>query len=118
MKKNLLFLCLGMLCFFGQSFAQSISLTTTSTNGCAPFPVTFMNTSSIGNYTVWNFGDGSPNVFIYNTTHTFMMSGFYNVNMSVYDTTGKGMLFKGSQSTNINVNGANLYTSGDTVCPG
>jgi PKD repeat protein len=118
MKKNLLLLCIGMLCILGQASAQSISMSTTNTNGCAPFPVTFNNTSSIGNYTQWNFGDGTPNSFIYNPTHTFNSSGNFNVQMSVFDTTGKGMVFKGSQNTNINVNGMNLYTSGDTVCPG
>lgn len=117
MKKTLLLLCVGILCFIGQSFSQSISMTTTSTNGCAPFPVTFSNTSSVGNYTQWNFGDGS-NSYIYNPTHTFKASGSFYVQMSVYDTTGKGMVFKGSQGTNINVNGVNMYTSGDTVCPG
>jgi PKD repeat protein len=120
MKKNLLIICMGMLCLWGQSFAQSVSFNTSTMNGCAPLPVNFTNTSSVpnGNYCQWSFGDGSPNATIFNPSHTFNNQGNYNVQLSVFDTTGHGMLFKGSSQTNINVNGVSLNFSGDTVCPG
>lgn len=45
------------------------------------------------------------------------MGGGYNVQLTVYDTTGGGMIFIGSANQIINVMGSGLYTNTDAVCP-
>ncbi|MFI5149773.1 MAG: PKD domain-containing protein [Bacteroidia bacterium] len=116
MIKKLLFSMLGLLCI--TSIHAQVSFTTSTSNGCAPLPVTFTNTSSTGNYYVWNFNDGSPNATTVNTSHTFNMPMNYNVVLSAYDTTGHGMVFKGTFQVGINVGGGYISSSSDTVCPG
>ncbi len=117
MKKKLLVFSAGLLCFASQVLAQ-VSFTANPNNGCAPLPVTFSNTSSTGNYYVWNFNDGTASVHVKNPVHTFNPGGNFNVNLTAFDTTGGGMINKGGTSMNINVNGGDLQVSGDSVCPG
>ncbi|HEV7232181.1 MAG TPA: PKD domain-containing protein [Bacteroidia bacterium] len=117
MKKHLLLLCMSCLWLLSGVSAQ-VSFNANITSGCGPLSVIFTNNSSVGNYYVWDFHDGnSPKVYTYNTTHTFINGGNYYVNLNVYDTTGHGMMPKGSYSMNIQVNGSSLNTSADTVCP-
>ena len=54
-----------------------------STIGCAPFPITFNNTSSPGTYT-WDFDDGSGSTAT-NPSHLFTNPGNYNVELIVVD---------------------------------
>ncbi|HXC03410.1 MAG TPA: PKD domain-containing protein, partial [Bacteroidia bacterium] len=115
MTKKLLSTLLGLLCLM-TAHAQ-VSFTASTTNGCAPLPVTFTNTSSTGNYYSWDFNDGSFASTV-NTSHTFNNPGFYNVKVTAYDTTGHGMVMLGSSNTGVSVGGGNIQTSTDTVCPG
>ena len=121
MKKNLLTLCMAFICCIGLASSRppgNVSFNASSTNGCAPFPVTFTNTSSIGNYYKWQYNDGTPMDTTVNTMHTFSISGNFNVMLSAFDTIGHSMTFLGSTMMNINVNGLGLNTSADTLCPG
>jgi gliding motility-associated-like protein len=52
-----------------------------STNGCAPFTVTFINTSTNGVTFVWDFGDGSTYTGFTPPPHTFVASGVYTVSL-------------------------------------
>ncbi len=57
------------------------NFTASSTNGCAPFSVTFTNsTAGTANYT-WNFGDGSPASTQTNPNHTYTATGSYSVTL-------------------------------------
>jgi PKD repeat protein len=110
-------MCMSLLWLLTGVSAQ-VSFTANISNGCGPLSVIFTNSSSVGNYNVWDFHDGNAaRVYTVNATHTFINGGNYNVNLNVYDTTGHGMMPKGSYSMNIQVNGSSLYTSADTVCP-
>ncbi len=53
-----------------------------STSGCAPLTVNFTNTSNNALTYVWNFGDGTPTVTSYTTSHTFTSGGVYTVTLS------------------------------------
>jgi len=121
MKKNLLLLCIGLISSASLAFAMApppgVSFNVSTSNGCAPLLVTFTNTSSAGNYYVWDFQDGSQ-IMTVNATHTFNRNGNFNVMLTAYDTLGGGMVMKGQTQQNINVNGVNLNTSADSVCPG
>jgi PKD repeat protein len=118
MKKNLLLLCLGLCCYWGSTQAQ-VMFNVSNMNGCAPFLATFTNNSGAGsNYYQWDFRDGSPLVFTVNASHTFLSAGSFQVTLTGFDTTGHGMVMKGSSQVNIYVNGVSLSTSADTVCPG
>ena len=54
-----------------------------STIGCAPFDISFTNTSSPGAYT-WNFDDGNTSTDT-NPSHTFENEGLYNIELVVVD---------------------------------
>lgn len=61
--------------------------------GCRPLIVTFIDTSvtdSVLTQWIWNFGDGSPNDTTYNDSisHTYTITGSFNVTMTVRDTNG------------------------------
>jgi gliding motility-associated-like protein len=61
--------------------------------GCRPLIVTFVDTSvsdSVLVQWIWNFGDGSPNDTTYNDSisHTYTVTGAFNVTMTVRDTNG------------------------------
>lgn len=53
-----------------------------NTSGCAPLLVNFTNTSNNGLTYVWNFGDGSPTVTTYSTSHLFTTAGTYTVTLA------------------------------------
>ena len=56
-----------------------------SNEGCAPFDVTFTNTSYGGISFQWDFGDGSPIDPSYHTSHTYTLPGTYTVTLYVVD---------------------------------
>jgi|GEM_PF-3518864 len=115
MTKKLLSLFLAMLCYV--AIHAQVSFTASTTNGCAPLPVVFTNTSTVGNYYSWDFNNGD-HVSTVNATETFNNQGFYNVMVTAYDTTGHGMVMLGSYMMGISVGGGNIQSSSDTVCPG
>jgi PKD repeat protein len=100
------------------AFAQ-VSFNVDKTNGCRPLTVTFSNTSSIGNYYKWHFGTGDSSS-VKNPVYTFKKTGNYWVRLDAYDTTGKTMVYKGTnnQGPSINVTGNQMQTSADSACPG
>lgn len=57
-----------------------------SDSGCAPFSVTFANTSTGLNY-LWDYGDGSPTDTTTAPTHVFTTPGTYDVVLIAYDST-------------------------------
>jgi PKD repeat protein len=97
--------------------ANPIGFTVDKMSGCNPLQVTFTNTSTKGNYYQWNFGDGGTSN-AKSPVYTYTRTGQYNPQLSVYDTTGKGMAFLGNAYLNgsIMVNGGNLSASTDTAC--
>ena len=49
---------------------------------CINQPASFVNTSSpLPANSIWNFGDGSPNVISLNATHTYLTAGTYTVKL-------------------------------------
>lgn len=85
MKSILISMALLGVMFPG--FAQEVSFTISADAGCAPFEVTFTNTSNrddIG-HIEWNMGDESPiitDVAVVN--YTFFDAGFYFITMTAY----------------------------------
>ena len=55
-------------------------------NGCAPYPVTFNNSSTANTSTnyYWDFGDGTTST-LQSPSHTYMNPGTYNVTLIVQD---------------------------------
>ncbi|MGX5820431.1 DUF7948 domain-containing protein [Chitinophaga lutea] len=53
-------------------------------SACAPFTITFDNTSKGGESFTWDFGDGTTSTDIY-PTHTFTQPGRYPVRLSAFD---------------------------------
>jgi gliding motility-associated-like protein len=76
------------VCAFKISFppagvtAQASALPANS--GCAPFNVSFVNTSNGINY-YWDFGDGSPTDTNTTPTHTYTLPGIYTVTLIAED---------------------------------
>lgn len=54
-----------------------------ATQGCAPFVVTFTNTSISYNGYIWDFGNGDTTSVILNPTMTYTAPGTYTVNLYV-----------------------------------
>lgn len=68
------------------------SFTVTNNLGCPPLPVSFTNTSSIGDAPIsnyfWDFGDGSQPNFAANPIHLYQTSGSYPVSLQIEDQNG------------------------------
>src|SRR5690606_15644655 len=47
--------------------------------GFAPLTVTFTNTSTDADHSLWNFGDGSGEIADHSPQHDFVSSGLYSV---------------------------------------
>ena len=58
-----------------------------TTAGCIPLKVSFANQTSLGNYYVWNFADGSGSVDE-NPEHTYSIAGKYRVKLVATSTFG------------------------------
>lgn len=72
--------------------------------GCAPYTVTFKNTSTSAKEYTWDFGDGSPTSTDTNAVHTFMNPGVYTV--SLYATNDSSCITDDTSYMTITV----LYT--------
>lgn len=82
--------------------SPEVTFASSSTSGCAPLQVSFLETSSGGTFHVWNFGDGSP---VDNTTqpmHTFEAPGTYEVRLLVLDPGGCAGEFTSQVVVNAN----------------
>src|SRR3989339_522217 len=113
--KNLLFLLLVFLIINTEKVFSQVEFTVNVFQGCYPLEVIFTNTSTGGTFFYWNFGDGQT-AATENTTHTFLYSGTYNVDLKVYDAMGN---YLGEYHKDIFVKGANRFVihPNDTVCP-
>lgn len=72
---------------FGIVHVNATAEAAPSSEGCAPYTVTFDNTSS-GVSFEWNFDDGAPVSTDFEPTHTFTDPGVYNVRLIAYDPEG------------------------------
>lgn len=117
--KKLLFSILTICQMSFMAYSQA-SFSVDIASGCASLNVNFTNTSATGNYYVWDFFGAMPTLYVENPSVMFnnpSYGGGYNVQLTVYDTTGGGMIYIGSANQMINVMGSGLYTSTDAVCP-
>jgi len=88
-----------------------------ATSGCAPFTVSFTNSSSGALSYVWDFGDNTPQEFGTNAIHTFMNAGSYTVRLIASDPTSCNQT--DTAYTVITVRRLEVYAGGDTVvCAG
>ncbi len=80
--------------------------------GCAPVEIEFSNTST-GDQWIWDFGDGSPTVSIFEPTYTYTTQGSYTVMLIAYDsltcTVADTITFP------ITINTAQVLTAGFTI---
>ncbi len=86
--------------------------------GCAPKAVQFQTlTPNIVDWE-WNFGDGTPTVFIDDPLHTYFADGTYSVSLAVTDVEGcKDTLLK-PQYIRLDHPTANFSVSDTVICPG
>ena len=113
-RRNWLFLIL--LSFSTLSFSQ-VGYYVDKTNGCKPLTVTFTNTSGTGNYYKWHFGNGDTSI-VKNPVYTYKKTGTYATWLDAFDTTGHGMVYKGTfYGQYIYLNGSQIQTSADSACP-
>ncbi len=68
--------------------AQAVlSITPTTGQGCAPFPVSFTNQSQNATQYHWSFGDGTTDTTV-NPSHIYTVAGTYSVQLAATNTTG------------------------------
>lgn len=103
------------LCCASVVYSQ-FSFNASSTNGCAPLPVNFANTSSSGVHFDWFFGDGTNVTDVTNPSHTYTSGGSFWVTMFAYDAT---FAYLGQTDMEIQVTGApqGINTASYFVCP-
>ena len=68
-----------------------VSFGATTTNGAAPFLVSFTNNSSGAQNYLWNFGDNSTSTAT-NPTHSYPNAGTYSVTLTASNTAGSNVL--------------------------
>lgn len=88
----------------GGSVTPTVSFTPSSLTPPLNFPITFGNTSTVGDYN-WNFGDGATSTDR-DPVHTYTASGTYTVQLTV-TTCGGG---SSSLSQTVTVQGAPVFT--------
>ncbi len=84
-----------------------------NTSGCAPLLVNFTNTSNNGLTYVWNFGDGSPTVTTYSTSHLFTTAGTYTVTLAAANSNA---CFKTNDTAYIIINVDTNVITPDFTC--
>lgn len=78
--------CNNLVFKFDFEIVPKAEFTPDITEGCAPFTVQFMNTSSDSTNYLWDFGDGDTTSQIFNPTKVYDTPGTYQVNLLVTDT--------------------------------
>lgn len=78
--------CNNLVFKFDFEIVPKAEFTTDVTEGCAPFTVTFFNTSSDSTNYLWDFGDGDTTSQIFNPVKTYDEPGVYDINLLVTDT--------------------------------
>lgn len=87
-------------------------------DSCAPFPVTFTNTSLGGLSFEWNFGDGSPTVTTFNASHTYLVPGSYEVTLAIVDSNSCNVVDTVRHFVNVFANPIAIAGGSDTICSG
>jgi gliding motility-associated-like protein len=89
-------------------------------SSCINSPVAFTNTTTISSgaiaYYDWNFGDGSPHTYTRNTTHTYALTGTYNVTLIVRS--DSGCLQQITRAVTIFPRPIITTSRDTTICPG
>ncbi len=100
---------------------QTPDFTTSSAEGCRPAPFTFTakppNPGLVKTYT-WNFGDGSPAGSGATVSHSYLNTGFYNIQLTTVDTFG--CTYTAKKDSFIRVNGpiAKFSSTTNSGCKG
>ena len=87
-------------------------------DSCAPFPVTFTNTSLGGVSFLWDFGDGSPTVTTFNAAHTYTIPGSYVVTLSILDSNSCNITDTIRHFVNVFSRPLAVAGGSDTICNG
>lgn len=87
-------------------------------DSCAPFPVTFTNTSSGGSQYIWDFGDGSPTVTTFHASHIYTNPGTYTVTLVAIDSNSCNFSDTAVATVTVYANPIVLVNQTDTVCAG
>jgi gliding motility-associated-like protein len=83
--QNLSTNCNNLLFKFDFQIIPNAQFTVGDVTGCAPFSVTFNNTSTTNDTYLWDFGNGDTTSLIFNPTIIFDTAGVYFVNLYVTD---------------------------------
>jgi gliding motility-associated-like protein len=78
--------CNNLVFKFDFEIIPKAEFTTDVTEGCAPFTVTFLNSSSDSTNYLWDFGDGDTTSQIFNPIKTYDTPGVYEIKLLVTDT--------------------------------
>jgi len=84
-SQNLASNCNALVFKFDFDLIPIAEFTASSTEGCAPFEVTFDNFSSDSSDYVWDFGDGNLDSTTFEPTITYTEPGTYDVYLYVFD---------------------------------
>jgi len=92
-----------------------------NTEGCYPLTVTFTNTSTgiePGDYFVWRFNDGTPNLQTFECSHVFEHPGIYSVYLSRRNYLDIETSVAGPVTINILGTDSMFISTGLDACPG
>jgi gliding motility-associated-like protein len=84
-NQNLSSNCNNLVFKFDFNLMPNAEFTANQTIGCAPFTVTFDNSSSASDSYLWDFGNGDTTSVIFNPTLTYNTPGIYKVMLYVTD---------------------------------
>ena len=95
----------------------SVNFSTANQSGCAPFNVSFTNTSTNALNYLWDFGDGSPTSASPTPSHLYSNTGSYTVTLTATNGTCQS---SGVKTAYITVNPAprSSFSSTGNVCLG
>ncbi|MFM2375507.1 MAG: hypothetical protein RLZZ165_604, partial [Bacteroidota bacterium] len=94
------------------------SYSATALDSCAPFPVSFTNSSLGGVQYIWNFGDGSPPEYGFNAFHLYAAPGSYPVSLVVIDSNSCTISDTVSHTVTVFAKPLAVAGGSDTVCSG
>lgn len=118
MKKFYILFLLAVI--FNSNAKSQVSISANQSFGCLPATIGFSNSSSVGDYYIWNFGDGSSEMttgLASATSHNYTRPGVFNVYVDAYDNFNNYLGFSVAQVT-IEGMPVDLYATDTTVCPG
>ena len=77
----------------------------TSTSGCSPLPVSFINNSTGALSYLWDFGDGNTST-VFAASHVYTTAGIYTVTLTAFNAVFSHVYF---QSSVIHIDGATPF---------